>query len=246
MEYPVLKFLNIQYFFCIIYSLFGGKCTEVDEFGNVINDTSAELSAATTTPQNLDFWAWLFGGQPAGGAPVEPTGFAGFLVSVGSAVGDVFSVIWGFVSAISYTMSGIMILLIIGAAVGLFFIRSAESEKYKTLPPATERESHSRQRWQSLLDRAISTNPKEWRGAIIEADMMLGELLQKLGYQGDMTSDRLRSVPEGAFVTLPNAWEAHRIRNFVAAKSSDYILTQREAFRVMKLYEQVFEEFHFV
>jgi carboxylesterase type B len=97
-----------------------------------------------------------------------------------------------------------------------------------------------------ILDRTISLEPKAWKESVQEADIMLGELLAKLGYQGQNTHERLRAVQEGAFVTLPNAWEAHRIRNFISAPSSDYILTQREAFRVLKLYEQVFEEFDFI
>jgi hypothetical protein len=101
-------------------------------------------------------------------------------------------------------------------------------------------------RWQLLLDRAMSSDPKEWRESILAADGLLGEMLGNLGYAGEGTAEKIRSVPEGAFVTLPAAWEAHRVKNFVSSNASDFILTQREAFRVMKLYEQVFEEFKFV
>jgi hypothetical protein len=136
--------------------------------------------------------------------------------------------------------------VILGSAIGLALIRYQELSAYGTLTRQSAVASGLRSRWQLLLDQAISTDPKAWRSAILDADIMLGELLLKLSYQGDTTAERLRAVPEGAFVTLPNAWEAHRIRNFVSARSSDYILTQREAFRVMKLYEQVFEEFDFI
>ena len=93
---------------------------------------------------------------------------------------------------------------------------------------------------------AKSTNPKLWRDSILEADRMLGKILGDLGYKGINTAEKMRNLPEDAFVTVPAAWEAHRVRNFVSQETSDFILTQREAFRVLKLYEQVFEEFNIV
>jgi hypothetical protein len=257
------KFLNLQYIYCVIYSIFGGECTEVEPIDT--NGVSGALpdaslaghgnAATATTTQSLDFWAWLFGGtgeRAVSTGGVEAFSEPGIFEALVNGnpffafIGAFFGFIWSVYSAIAYTVSGILILLIIGAAVGLFLIRTAEARKYSTLTRRPDTSTQLRSRWQQLLDLAISTNPRDWREAILEADMMLGELLEKLGYGGDGTPERLRAIPEGAFVTLPNAWEAHRIRNFVAAKSSDYILTQREAFRIMKLYEQVFEEFDFV
>ena len=92
----------------------------------------------------------------------------------------------------------------------------------------------------------MSSDPKRWRESILGADMILGELFTTLGYQGATTDAQIRHVPDDAFANLPAAWEAHRIRNFISSPSSHFILTQREAFRVMKLYEQVFREFDFI
>lgn len=254
--YEYLKFLNLQWWYCVIYSLFGGKCTYVDEFGNVLPDGSVGSSATSSasvssSSGDLSFWEWLFGVSdtqsgvgPTGGA--EHAGFFSGIVTALAPVFGVLGILWALFSFISYAISGLLILVILGSLVGLAMIRYEEIALYGTLPPRSVSNSGLRSRWQLLLDQAISTDPKAWRAAILEADVMLGELLLKLGYQGGVTAERLRSVPENAFVTYPNAWEAHRIRNFVSARSSDYILTQREAFRVMKLYEQVFEEFDFI
>ncbi len=253
--YEYLKFLNLQWWYCVIYSLFGGKCTYVDEFGNVIPDGSVGGSGTTTIPVSsntgdIGFWEWLFGtggvGAGAGGGGAEHAGFFSGILTALAPVLAVLGFLWALFSVISYTISGILMLVIAGSLVGLIMIRYEELAMYGTLPPRTVSNTGLRSRWQLLLDQAISTDPKAWRAAILQADVMLGELLLKLGYQGSTTAERLRSVPENAFVTYPNAWEAHRIRNFVSARSSDYILTQREAFRVMKLYEQVFEEFDFI
>ena len=251
MSYAYLKFLNLNWWYCQIYSLFGGKCTYVDEFGNIIPDggLGGSVPVATSTPTGtVDFWQWLFGGGASSGNEYSGA-FAGLINAFApliALIAGILGFLWGVYSALAYMLSGLLILLILGSAIGLAMIRYQELSVYGTLSRGTAVASGLRSRWQLLLDQAISTDPKGWRTAILEADIMLGELLLKLSYQGDSTAERLRAVPEDAFVTLPNAWEAHRIRNFVSARSSNYILTQREAFRVMKLYEQVFEEFDFI
>ena len=114
------------------------------------------------------------------------------------------------------------------------------------MPQKTDEEKALREQWDEFMDDALSNDPKLWKESILSADRMLGELLAALGIPGATTPDRMRALPEDAFQTVPQAWEAHRVRNFVSSGSSDFILTQREAYRVMKLYEQVFEEHHYI
>lgn len=252
--YEHLKFLNLQYWYCIVYSLFGGKCTTVDEVGIDGTLPNANLSAnlnigSVPTPPpgaGTDFWGWLFGSLGQSSDAAAHTGLFGAVVQTLAFIGGILAFLWGIFSVLSYTLSGLLILLILGSAFGLLYIRYRELALYGTVAKSATKSGQHRSRWQLVLDRGMSVSPKDWREGILEADLILGEVLEKFGYQGATTADKLRAVPEGAFVTLPNAWEAHRIKNFVSARSSDYILTQREAFRVLKLYEQVFEEFDFV
>jgi|CXWL01.1.fsa_nt_gi hypothetical protein len=239
--YEHLRFLNLQYWYCIAYSLFGGKCTAVDELDGTLASTT--LSVPTPAPVKTDFWGWLFGKS---GDTVAHTGLFGAILDAIAFIGGILAFLWGIFSVISYTLSGLLFLGVLGSFLGLLYIRYQEIALYGTLAKDTAQTGQMRSRWQLILDLGMSASPKDWREGIFEADVMLGEVLEKFGYQGATTADKLRSVPEGAFVTLPNAWEAHRIKNFVSAGSSDFILTQREAFRVLKLYEQVFEEFNFV
>lgn len=277
---PAVPFINWQYVYCWIISLFGAKCNSntptvdvpsvegvgdavVDGAvgaGSAVGDAASGAANAATDP---GFWSWLWpfgssgsdaasvGGAASGGV----TGDAGFsLVSyvpepvlvLFNFIADVFLFLWSLFSALSYTASLLLLFAIIAALAGLAYIRFTEWSKFDTLPPRPSGKNFGWSRWQDLLDAAMSTEPKRWKDGILAADQMLGELLAKLGYVGDSTQVQLSRVPEGAFVTLPQAWEAHRVRNFVAQKNSNFILTQREAFRVMKLYEQVFEEFDFI
>lgn len=270
---PQVPFINWQYVYCWIVSLFGQPCATdpaalpsvavpavSDVVGTATTTGGAALDAAGSAGGGFWSWLWPFGGgtaTDAAGAVGSTAAEIGFWSALGASipgpikvffavVGSVFGFLWSAFSFLSYTVSGLLFIALITALVALALIRVKEWTDYGTLPPRPSGKSYGWSRWQDLLDAAMATEPKRWRDGILAADEMLGELLTKLGYFGATTAEQLRHVPDGAFVTLPQAWEAHRVRNFVAQKSSNFILTQREAFRVMKLYEQVFEEFDFI
>lgn len=101
-------------------------------------------------------------------------------------------------------------------------------------------------KWQQVQAHINSPNPGDWRLAIMEADIMLGDILEKMGYQGDTIGDKLKGIEKSDFLTLDLAWEAHRVRNQIAHEGSEFQLTEREARRVIDLFKQVFEEFYYI
>ncbi len=107
-------------------------------------------------------------------------------------------------------------------------------------------EQKKNDRWQRVLTHIASPNSAEWRLAVIEADVMLDELLRVQGYHGDSIGDRLKSVDPSDFLTLDAAWEAHKVRNQIAHAGADYDLNLRDAERVVRLYESVFREFQVI
>jgi hypothetical protein len=117
------------------------------------------------------------------------------------------------------------------------FYPSAEPEGLE--PPKNER-------WQRVIAHISSDNPSDWRLAILECDIILDELLDKQGYYGGTIGDKLKNADPAHFKTIDNAWEAHKIRNAIAHEGQDFTLTQREARRIVGLYETVFREFDFV
>lgn len=110
-----------------------------------------------------------------------------------------------------------------------------------------ERQAVSENRkWKKVIEHVQSPNPSDWRLAILEADILLGELLTKMGYKGEGIGEQLKSVERSDFQTLDLAWEAHKIRNGIAHEGSEYVLSQREAKRVIGLFEEVFKEFYYI
>lgn len=101
-------------------------------------------------------------------------------------------------------------------------------------------------RWARIMEHAQTTNENDWRHAIIEADIILDELLDAQGYKGDTMGDKLKQVERSDFRTIDMAWEAHKVRNRVAHEGSALSLNEREVRRVMSLFEHVFKEFHII
>lgn len=109
--------------------------------------------------------------------------------------------------------------------------------------PKTE-EIQSR-RWSSIQSLIRSYNANDWKQAIIEADIILEEMVDKMGYHGDTLGDKMKKIEPSDFTTINQAWEAHKFRNRIA-HSRDYVLSKDEAERIIGLYEQVFREFFYI
>ncbi len=100
-------------------------------------------------------------------------------------------------------------------------------------------------RWQRVLEHISSDHPNDWRIAILEADTILDDLLEKRGYIDDTVSGKLKQIEKGDILTLDNAWEAHKKRNKIAHDPS-FEMDKREAERIIDLYRSVFEELNFI
>lgn len=102
------------------------------------------------------------------------------------------------------------------------------------------------ERWQKVLAHVFSPSLSDWKLAIIEADSMLDSLLDQLGFRGDSIGDKLKLADREKFKNLISAWEVHTIRNRIAHEGLDFEISQKEAKRVITLYEQIFREFGFI
>ncbi len=101
-------------------------------------------------------------------------------------------------------------------------------------------------KWERVLKHIQTDNPNDWRTAILEADIILDDMMDAVGYSGATLSDKLKAVEKSDFTTIDLAWEAHKVRNQIAHEGSDFLITYREAKRVVGLYRKVFEEFRFI
>lgn len=100
--------------------------------------------------------------------------------------------------------------------------------------------------WEQVVRMANSILESDWRRAILEADIMLGNLLHERGYRGQNIGDMLKEANPIQFRTLDMAWTAHKTRNQVAHGGEGFVLTDREAKATIDLYRRVFEEFDYI
>ena len=158
--------------------------------------------------------------------------------------------IMGVIVAICIPITLFLLIAIVFTVEGLKHIRNLEEEKYGVeVEPAYIEEKVDKElaaRWRKVVEHADSVNANDWKQAIIDADVMLDALLNKLGYQGESIGEKLKRASKGDFKTLDMAWDAHKVRNEIAHGGSDYEINQLEAKRVVGLYRQVFEEFYHI
>lgn len=98
------------------------------------------------------------------------------------------------------------------------------------------------ERWERIVELANSTRESDWRRAILEADIMLGDVLAGMGYPGASVGEALRHANPIQMTTLDLAWKAHKVRNDVAHQGEALALTEREVRTTIDYYKRVFEE----
>ena len=147
---------------------------------------------------------------------------------------------------VATVFSIVLFLLILYVAWMTYRLSVAEKKKDREAVATKEIPSEHSQKWQRVLAHANSLNAAEWRLSILEADVMLDDLLQKLGYHGESLGEKLKNVEKADFKTIDAAWEAHKIRNMIAHEGTDFPIAQHEVKRIIGLYGQVFQEFSFV
>jgi hypothetical protein len=101
-------------------------------------------------------------------------------------------------------------------------------------------------RWSRIINHLNSDNESDWRLAVLEADLILEDMLNSMGYAGETIGEKLKGIERSDFNTIDKAWEAHKIRNLIAHEGGNYRIDNRAARGVVSLYEQVFREFHFI
>lgn len=149
----------------------------------------------------------------------------------------------------SFILSSLLIVFIMYV---IFRINGIYAKQRKALNPPKkilekkEEEKLRNEKWDIVEEHISSENPNDWRLAILEADIALGEMLDKLGYRGESIGEQLKSVDKSDFTTIDDAWEAHKIRNLIAHEGASFLITEREAKRVISLFKKVFDEFEYV
>ncbi len=156
------------------------------------------------------------------------------------------STVWDIWSIIAFVLSALFIYGIIYSYLRLNKLQEKESQELyneEQLWKNLNNDSQENRRWNEIQSHISSDNPNDWKLAIIEADIILGEVLENVGYAGHSIGDQLKGAKSANFTTIQDAWDAHLIRNKIAHSSDDFVLTHSVAKEAMIKYKRVFKEF---
>jgi len=184
--------------------------------------------------------------------PPFPVDFSPFFASAISSVNDISS-IWNdflssnFVLMFQFFLTFVSIAFFIGSVLIAVKIQNIHKKnKKETITRNIRFENIKSTRWEIVQRHMESENPAEWKLAVIEADSMLEAMVKKMGYGGTTLGEMLKKIEKSDFTTLNDAWQAHKVRNFIAHQGSSFLLSKHQAKEVIKLYEKVFKEFELI
>lgn len=123
-------------------------------------------------------------------------------------------------------------------------IEEKNQEILEKLPP--DNNGIINPRWQTVGKYYNSANQSDWKLAIMEADIMLYDVLDKSGFPGDTIGEMLKNTDRSKLETLDLAWSAHRVRNEIAHQGLDYVLSRSKVEEAIGNYEKVFDELDFI
>ncbi len=161
----------------------------------------------------------------------------------GGALGALLMRVWFIVAIIGYSLIVIAFLVLVYASMKLAEVRRRDKVIFGPLPTPPSSTAEKNPRWLHIQSLVGSSNINDWRQAIIEADIMLGEVLTSRGYQGESIGEQLKHVASsGGLGTLNDAWEAHKVRNEIAHQGMVFDFSEVLARRTIDRYGNVFRE----
>lgn len=95
--------------------------------------------------------------------------------------------------------------------------------------------------WNGIMRRMSTTQEAEYKMAIIEADKLFDDLLQKMGYKGGDMGERLQQITPEQLSTISAIWKSHKVRNLIS-HDTQYHISFSDAQWVIKNYEDAFVE----
>lgn len=153
---------------------------------------------------------------------------------------------WFWFQAVSVVLTFVLLGLVIYVVRKIMILRHGERRALHAILRATQTaKPEVNEKWQKVLSYMSSNNPNEWKLGIIEADNLLDELIKTMRLPGESLGERLKNIEPSDFMTLNEAWEAHKVRNRIAHESA-YTPSENEARRAIANYARVFEEFKII
>ena len=169
------------------------------------------------------------------------SGFISGLIS-GVNISSFFLNIFSFLKMIATIIAMIALVIIVYSFIRISELSAAESKKLGLALNWSSERRQKNERWERVEQYMSSLNVSDWKIAILEADNILDDVVERMGYKGDNLGERMKNIEASDFPYLEEAWQAHKMRNNIAHKGTDYELTRSEAEQTINIYHRVFKE----
>ncbi len=201
------------------------------------------MQGATTGPVhfiNLEYFFRLLYESRLGFATASSTPTANLLDGFVSWITHV----WNILGVVSFVFALVAFFVLAYATIRLHQLRELEEhERWSTLEPEAADDALDHSRWAHIQSLIESGQDRDWREAIMEADIMLDDMLTERGYPGQTVAEKLKGLDRTKYKTVQDAWDGHLVRNQIAHEGSAFKLDEHQAYRTIKKFENVFREF---
>ena len=153
-----------------------------------------------------------------------------------------FSSFFSSLKVVATFVSMLALVVIIYSFMRISELSALESKKLGLALNWSSERKQKNERWERVEQYMSSLNVSDWKIAILEADNILDDVIERMGYKGANLGERMKSIEASDFPYLEEAWQAHKMRNTIAHKGTDYELTRSEAEQTINIYHRVFKE----
>jgi len=157
--------------------------------------------------------------------------------------------VWLSTKSIRFSSIIISIIILIGIIIVFYKIIQLRRREITALADFFKKEEMPKarlNRWDEIQKRSDSENSADWKMAIIEADALMDEIFQNIGYKGEDLGERLKSVEPSDFDNLQNIWEAHKIRNRIVHEGDKFELKKEQAKDTLEKYKKALKELKYI
>lgn len=96
-------------------------------------------------------------------------------------------------------------------------------------------------RWEKILERLETSNPSQYKVAVLEGEALAEEILSSIGWKGENLDIKLASVTDAQLESRPALLSAHQVRNAII-QNREYQLSREEALATLEYYKRFFDE----
>ncbi len=96
-------------------------------------------------------------------------------------------------------------------------------------------------RWRGVRRKFEKGSEYDWKTAVLEAEELLDDVLERMGQKGETTEEKIQSLPLGSVSNFSQIREALGIKNRII-RDSEYKLSREEAESALKAFEQALKD----